>query len=339
MRPSTIVRRALRRPLPPARQMRVVSEPNPEEPDLLGDFRLFAILGSWMEEDVVEATIRNAFAQGVETVYLIDNDSTDATVDRAIAAGATLVERFHTELYEERVRILLMNSAVARISLASGEDHIWWLWMDADEFPEGPDGLTIREYLGTLDRRFRIVGGSYYNHFPVEKPESLPGFHPVDLQPMCELFAPVRPRYCFQPHWKHPLQRFDRAGPFMMSIMGFHTATLLMGEEVLEPTGGIVGHHVQYREESNTRARMELLCGGGDRNQYHHATGNKSMRRRFKTLDAIYSQSWAEADNLGAGHGVDPKPWVYESPPIRWYDASDLKEAVAAWRLQQALVD
>ena len=50
-----------------------------------------------MEEDVVEATVRNAFAQGVEAVYVVDNASTDATVERAVAAGATFVESFHTD--------------------------------------------------------------------------------------------------------------------------------------------------------------------------------------------------------------------------------------------------
>jgi len=49
-----------------------------------------------MEEDVVEATVRNAFAQGAEAVYLVDNASTDATVARAEAAGATVAEIFAT---------------------------------------------------------------------------------------------------------------------------------------------------------------------------------------------------------------------------------------------------
>ena len=153
--------------------------------------RLFAVLGTWMEEDVVEATVANAFAQGVEAVYLVDNASTDGTVDRAVAAGAVVAESYRTEAYEERIRMLLMNAVVARVSLASDAQHIWWLWLDADEFPEGPEGVTIGDYLRGLDRRFRLVGSTYFNHFPTDSPMYIPGFHPIDFQAMCQR---VRPR-------------------------------------------------------------------------------------------------------------------------------------------------
>ncbi len=59
------------------------SRPNPEDPDLLTDFLLFAVVKTWMDEDIIEATVRNAFAQGVDCVFLVDNASTDSTLDRA----------------------------------------------------------------------------------------------------------------------------------------------------------------------------------------------------------------------------------------------------------------
>ena len=280
-----------------------------------------------MEEDVVEATVRNAFAQGVEAVYLVDNASTDATVERALAAGATLAESFTTDVYEERIRILFMNGVVARVSLSSGAPHVWWLWLDGDEFPEGPDGMTIADYLRTLDRRFRLVGSTYYNHFPTAVPASVPGFHPLDFQPMCEKFVPDQPHYCTQPHWKHPLQRFDRQGPFLGALQGFHGATVLMGAKVVEPVGGIVTHHFPYREEAATRKRMELLCGGVDRNAYNDSIGNSSIKKRFDTLDAVYAGRFDMVDSL-EGHvprlGVHPEAWK-GAPSPRWYDAARLE--------------
>jgi hypothetical protein len=276
-------------------------EPNPANPEVLADCRLFAVLGTWMEEDVVEATVANAFAQGVEAVYLVDNASTDATVARAVAAGAVLAESYRTEVYEERVRMLLMNATVARVSLAAEAAHIWWLWLDADEFPEGPDGRTIADYVGGLDRRFRLVGSTYYNHFPSGAPQYIPGFHPLDFQDLCQRFVPDQPGYCRQPHWKHPLQRFDRRGPFLSSLQGFHGATLLMGERVTEPEGGIVTHHFPYRDE---------------------------------TLDAVYAGRWADVDSLqtrAARPGVEPRPWPDLSSAPRWYDSRQLAEARAAW--------
>jgi len=318
---------------------RILPEANPSDALPLDDFRFFAILGTWMEEDIVEATVRNAFAQGVEAVFVVDNGSTDATVARALSAGATLAESFETDAYEEPVRILLMNAAVARESFACGAPHIWWLWLDADEFPEGPGGLTIAEYLHTLDRRFRIVGSTYYNHFPTDKPEYVPGFHPIDFQPMCEQFVSARTRFCDQPHWKHPLQRFDRQERFIMAGGGFHTGTVnpLSGqprEPLWEPVGGIVTHHVQYREESSTRARLELMCGSA-RTARDHSIGNTQMQKRFLSLDAVYAQDWQNVDNLRGGQralGVHPRRWPDPDSTRRWYDERAVDQARRLWR-------
>ena len=314
-------------------------EPNPADPDVVDDFRFFAVLGTWMEQDVVEATVRNAFAQGVEAVYLVDNASTDATVERAVDAGATLAETFDTAVYDERVRILLMNSVVARTSLASRSRHVWWLWLDADEFPEGPDGTTIAEYLRTLDRRFRLVGSTYYNHFPADEPHYIPGFHPLDFQPLCERYVPLRQRFCDQPHWKHPLQRFDRQGPFLLAIDGFHTASLRTRDPVIEPDGGIVTHHVQYREEEATKARMNLLCGGPGRNDFNDSLNHRTIKRRFDSLDAVYARRWDEVNNLRGDEpllGVHPVAWPDPASAKRWYGPDELAGAVAAWREARA---
>ncbi len=337
-------RRWARQVLRPLIKRRILPEANPPDAQPLDDFRLFAVLGTWMEEDIVEATVRNAFAQGVEAVYVLDNASSDATVERALAAGVTSVESFDTDAHEEPVRNLLMNAMVARISLSCGAPHIWWLWLDADEFPEGPDGLTIAEYLRSLDRRFRIVGSTYYNHFPSDRPSYIPGFHPVDFQPLCERFWPARARHCVQPHWKHPLQRFDRDERFIVAGPGFHTGTIkaLSGrvrEPLWEPEGGIVTHHVQYRLESDTRARLELLCGS-DRTVRDHAMGNTQMKKRLQSLDAIYAQDWQHVANHRGWEpalGVQPRPWPDPTSTRRWYDMGQLEEARRRWSPDHAI--
>ena len=315
----------------------IVAEANPPDAQPLETFRFFAILGTWMEEDIVEATVRNAFAQGCEAVFVVDNASTDATVERATAAGATLVESFQTDVYEERVRILLMNAAVARISFSTGAPTIWWLWLDADEFPEGPQGLTIAEYLRTLDRRFRIVGSTYYNHFPSAKPEYLPGFHPLDFQPLCEQYTAPFDHGCGMPHYKHPLQRFDREGPFIPSGDGFHTVTPRTGQPLYEPTGGIVTHHITYRDETFTRQRLEVLCGGPARNLSNNAVGNRSIQQRFESLAAVYAQNWAGVNNMRLTEpilGVHPWPWPESTSTRRWYEQGQVEEAKEKWRAE-----
>jgi hypothetical protein len=320
-------------------ERRIAAIANPDPADTLEDFRFFAILGTWMEEDVVEATVRNALAQGAEAVYLVDNASTDATVARATAAGAVVAESYQTEVYEEPLRILLMNAAVARLSLASGAAHVWWLWLDADEFPEGPGGLSIAQYLATLDRRFRLVGSTYYNHFPSTKPEYLPGFHPVDFQPLCERYTSRHIHFCPQPHWKHPLQRFDRHDRYITAGGGFHTAWLRTRQPLVEPEGGIVTHHVTYRQEAFSRRRLELLCGESARNQHNDSVGNRTIERRFRSLDAVYAGDWERVNNLrgdGTMLGVHPTPWPDPSSTRRWYGEDDLAAAKEAWRLDYA---
>ncbi|HXQ74942.1 MAG TPA: glycosyltransferase family 2 protein [Acidimicrobiales bacterium] len=313
----------------------VAGEPNPTHPDVIPEFKFFAVIKTWMDEDVVEATVRNATAQGAETVFIVDNGSTDATVARAESAGALLAESYETDVFEGRISQILINAVIARQSLSCRAPFVWWLLLDSDEFPEGPDGLTIKEYLQTLDRRFRLVGSSYFNHLPSGKPEYIPGFHPIDFQPLCEPFAPRRHPPCERGHWKHPLQRFDRSGLFVTSGEGFHDATVRTGVPLIEPVGGIVTHHFQYRDESLTRAKLELTCGpGSTRTALHESIGNKGFVARRRSIDAVYEQRWGDVvslPNLHRPDRVDPRPWPHLDRVRRWYDVEQLAAGRQRW--------
>jgi hypothetical protein len=316
----------------------VVTEPNPAVPNPLPAFRFFAILGTWMEADVVAATVRNAFTQGCERVYLVDNDSSDGTTEAACAAGAVLARSYSSDSYDETLRLRLMNEVTEEVSRAAQAEHVWWLWHDADEFHHGPRGLTLRDYLATLDRRFRVVGARVFNHFPHQKPEYLPGFHPLEFQPLCQEFTVD---HCPAGHWKHPLQRFDRTGPPIVSDIGFHKAHC--DDQLIEPATPVFLHHFQYRDEAVTRGRLELLCsqdaGGRSRIALTDARWNGSgISKRFRTLDAVYRQRWERVANLqrqGEPLGVSPVPWREAIEPehvpyAAWYGAEDVARARAA---------
>jgi glycosyltransferase involved in cell wall biosynthesis len=294
---------------------------------------MFAVVKTWMDEDVIEATVRNALAQGAEAVYVVDNGSSDATVRCAEAAGATVVEVHESDVFDGRLSQALMNAVVARQSLECGAEHVWWLYLDSDEFPEGPGGLTLREYLATLDRRFRMVGAAYVNHLPQGKPEYLPGYHPIDFQPLCYEFAPARWPPCGLGHWKHPLQRFDRREHFILANDGAHSAFCL--GPLIEPDGGIVTHHFQFREEVRTRRKIELSCGpGSERTALHESLGFDGFVRRRMSLDAVYSGRWADmetlpnADPTAAAH---PKPWPDLATVRRWYPLGAVEAARSHW--------
>ncbi len=285
---------------------------------------------TWMDEDVVDATVRNAFTQGAEAVFIVDNGSTDATLDRARVAGATIAEVFDTVAFDGPLAQVLMNAVVARESLRCGSDHIWWLYLDSDEFPEGPDGMSVSEYLAMLDRRFRVVGSSYFNHLPTGKPEFVPGFHPIDFQPVCYEFLPSWMPMCGQRcHWKHPLQRFDLGANFIVSRAGSHWG--ICPQDIVEPEGGIVTHHFQYRDEALTRAKLELTCGpGSGRTGLYGSNRMDGFSRRLRSLDAVYAQRWDDVEVeinqtlLAFGR---PQPWPSLESVRRWYSQSDLDAA------------
>ena len=201
--------------------------------------------GPGLESDVVEATVKNAFAQGCERVFIINNNSPDDTVEKAQLAGAELAGSYSTEKYDEHLRLRLMNEAVARISAEDGSAHIWWQFLDADEFPHGPGGLTIREYLESLDEQFRIVGSRLINHYPEGEPHYISGFHPLEFQPLCEELSGYR---CSAFHLNHPLQRYDRGRPPIAASIGFHEG-VSAERPLFERSEAVYFHHFPFRPE------------------------------------------------------------------------------------------
>lgn len=238
----------------PATSAQLDSVPNPADARVADRVRLFAVLGTWMEGDVVADSVRNALAQGCERVYLVDNGSEDDTVDRAVAEGAILARTFVTTQYDEALRLRHMNDVVAEVSAQERDESLWWLFLDADEFAHGPSGLSLLDYLRTLDARFRVVGARYFNHYPGPPPHYLPGHHPLEVQPLCEeLSFPM----CASNHRKHPLLRYDRSGPPIAAGRGFH---LVEAEgPLLEPELPIFLHHFPFRDEEPTRHRLSLM--------------------------------------------------------------------------------
>ena len=314
----------------------IVAVANPSGAKALPHFRMFAVLGTWMEADVVVATMRNAVAQGCERVYLVDNCSPDDTVEVALAEGAILSRSYSTERYDESLRLRHMNAVVSEVSEAEGDPHIWWLYLDADEFPHGPWGMTLREYLRTLDDRFRVVGTRFFDHYPSGHPPYEAGRHPLDFQPLCEELAyPM----CPSGHRKHPLQRYGRGVAPIECGTGFHLARCV--EQLYEPSQPAFLHHFPFREKDITRRRLEALWA---RNQSGIGraleTRDTHMLARFRSLDAVYSQDWASVHNFIAldpmgsalasppsARGVRLRPWAElvapeHQPVARWYSMS-----------------
>jgi hypothetical protein len=172
-------------------------EANPLNPDSLLPIRLFGIVGTWCEGDIIEATVHNAYAQGCERVFIVDNDSPDDTLERAAAAGAEIACAYQTDYYDESRRLAEMNGVINAVSSELAAPHVWWLLSDADEFVHGSAGLRIVDYLAGLDRRFRVVGARVFNHFPTSELANVPGrdglVQPSPLEASACSLGPVRP--------------------------------------------------------------------------------------------------------------------------------------------------
>lgn len=290
--------------------------PNPADPDVIPRVRLFGVLGTWMEADVVADSIGNAFAQGCERVYLVDNGSWDATVERAVRHGAVLARSFETDHYDEHLRLRHMNDVVTEVSAQESDEELWWLFLDADEFSHGPAGLSLVDYVRTLDRKFRVVGARYFNHYPSGAPQHVPGRHLLEVQPLCEeLSHPM----CPSGHRKHPLQRVDKAGPVIRCGRGFHLAECSV--PLFEPDQPIFLHHFPFRDEQFTRSRLSLLWekdqdGASRAIASDDATGH--MLPRFRSLDAVYTQDWANVEHFMPSrprHGVELRRWEDQVEP------------------------
>lgn len=143
--------------------------------------RVVALLAVHNEERFVGACIEHLARHGVET-YLIDNDSTDATV--AIAegyegrglAGLETVPRQGVYAW----RPLLEHKA----ELAATLDADWFLHVDADEIRLPPrSGMTLAEALAEVDvLGYNAVNFQEYSFVPTK--ESPDHDHPRFLETM-----------------------------------------------------------------------------------------------------------------------------------------------------------
>ena len=252
-------------------------------------------------------------------MFVVDNDSPDDTVARATRAGAEHVLTYRTERFEERYRFGLMNEFVRHASTISEHDHVWWLWLDADEFPRPQDRHTLREMLEPLHQRFRVVGARVLNHYPTPGERAFrPGLHPAASQLLVE---EATQNICRLRHRKHPLQRWDRSGPALTAGLGFHRAECEM-RPLYEPVTPIVLHHVPFREERDTRARLEALWAGSGQAQGRAIEGDLAvdhMKARMESVDAVYAGDWARVHNFlpdRPERGVAPVDWRSLRPAL-----------------------
>jgi hypothetical protein len=142
--------------------------------------RVVALVSAYNEADVIGQVIGYLVQQGVE-VYLIDDASTDGTVEAAepyLNRGLLRIEqRAHGA---EEGRFSWSDILARKETLATELDADWFIHHDADEFRESPwAGLSLREAIGHVDRRgYNAIDFQLLNF----RPTDTPGPHDQDVR-------------------------------------------------------------------------------------------------------------------------------------------------------------
>jgi len=279
-----------------------------------------AVMCVWNEEDIIESTVKHAFAQGCSNVFIIDNASTDRTVDIATNAGAILADSFESEYFNEYQKIAYLNTVVKKYNESTNEDNIWWLYIDADEFPNIDCDITIIDFLKQLDPSVRAVQGYFYNHIPTHPPYNVPGYHPADFMQLANKSNT----------YKIPLIRYDKGKQHFYSGVGAHNFDTC-GESVSIASDVLNIHHFNYRRQEDTFRRLMQLTKKSANGISRIDWFDENEQKQKKSLDAksMYHNRFDNAkyiynENKYKILMTDELQYSYNNI-VRWYNKNELK--------------
>jgi glycosyltransferase involved in cell wall biosynthesis len=267
--------------------------------------RLYGLTMVWNEADVVWATIRNLFVQGADEVFVIDDESTDGTREEARAAGATVIEQRSNGVFLESERTSRIRAFI-EAEMACTNDAVWWLVADADEFPRGPDGGTVRELVESLPAWVDIVGARVLEHVPGGSSSYRRRTHPASTIPLARWYWNP---YCPQGHWKHPLFRVCEVND-VFPLRGRHTVGAADGRRLREAGPSLLTHHVPLRDRARTEAKLAAA-----RERYLPVGVLHSrfkLERRIRIAADQYEGRYDVCENEFPGQrrrGIEVEPW------------------------------
>lgn len=251
-----------------------------------------AIVSTWHDADIIEASVRHLAARGVSRIVILDNDSPDDTVAVAEAAGATVGLRYTTEVYDDDLRIQLQNGVIKDSVEQSALPDCWWIALDADEFPELPGGQSFPEALRGLPRDVRCWGLDAIDLYPTGDCQYVRGKHPAECMAYGMWRRGGMGKYCPAGHWKHnAIRYFD--GQFDLAFgRGNHAVMAPGAVSIREAGAGGVMFHAPIRAKDDAYARLQALCSTGRTRWDDQVTGNNGAVKRWKSLEDIFAGRW-----------------------------------------------
>jgi hypothetical protein len=138
-------------------------------------FRVVAIIAAFNEGDIISRVIGHLVENGID-VYLIDNHSTDDTVEQAycwLGRGLVKIESFPKEgrsNSDSRGKFDWTAILRRKEELASEIHSNWFIHHDADEIRESPwPGLTLKEAISWVDTLgYNCIDFRVFNFPPID---------------------------------------------------------------------------------------------------------------------------------------------------------------------------
>lgn len=290
---------------------------------------LYATISTWMDADIIEANVKNCFANGCSRVYILDNNSPDDTVRVARSAGAILGDSFATDFYDEDLRIRKQNEIIHRVTTKEKHKILWWVTLDADEFCAGHNGERVIDTILKMPKEISTIGSDCIDLYPTEGHEYVIGEHPakcfdkgINRKEGCGTYCPVG-------HYKHLYFKLTEGIFNVAQTRGNHCLATPRHSTLIEPEMTLKFFHSPYRRKEETFKRLEALCGkqqalgglhrsAGD----DECTGNHGSIKRWRTLENLYNYEW---DKVEMPHsqlygrsiiGIALYPWRVLAPEL-----------------------
>jgi hypothetical protein len=181
--------------------------------------RIVAILASYNERRFIRACLEHYLQQGIE-VYLLDNDSTDETIDIAheyLSRNLINIERIPRHGMYQWKKILMRKE-----QLASEIQADWLIHGDPDEFRVAPSSdKTLAEAIAQVDNEgYNTINFMDYTFLPTRES---PDHDNSDFQKTMRWYYPFGPRH---PHrvnaWKKQPRRWLGAKAFLRELVRNH---------------------------------------------------------------------------------------------------------------------
>ena len=244
-------------------------------------FRVVVLMSAYNEEDIIVPSLQYLIKQGLE-VYLIDNWSTDATVELAtqfLGKGLLAIEKFPRQRPATQY---VWEDILSRIEQLTEEiEADWFVLQDVDEIRTSPwPGLSLRDAILKVDRE----GFNCIDHTVLT-------FHPVDNG----FSAGID----FEAYFKY-FEFSDRPGQFI-EIKAWKN----LGQRLSLSKSG--GHEVQF-EGRRTYPFRFLLKHYPVRSQAH---GEKKIFRERKPrwFPRERARGWhTHYDHINKGHSFLRRP-------------------------------